>query len=79
MNNHVLDIRGQICPACLLTYLKELNNQRDRLKKGEIELVVLTDRIEFSKTIPKAAIAMGYSVNIEKREGYYEITIGKRK
>lgn len=79
MNSVVLDIRGQICPACLLISLKELNNNRDIIKNGQASLVVLTDHRDATRTIPNAVTAMGYSVSVEKREGYYEITIKKEK
>lgn len=79
MNNLILDIRGQICPACLLISLKELNNNRDIIKNGQASLVVLTDHRDATRTIPNAVIAMGYSVSVEKKEGYYEITIKKEK
>ncbi len=79
MNNIILDIRGQICPACLLISLKELNNNREYIKKGEASLVVLTDHRDATRTIPNAVTAMGYSVNVEKKDGYYEITIKKER
>jgi len=79
MNNIILDIRGQICPACLLISLKELNNNRESIKRGEASLVVFTDHRDATRTIPNAVTAMGYSVNIEKRDGYYEITIKKER
>lgn len=79
MDNLVLDIRGQICPACLLISLKELNNNRDIIKNGQASLVVLTDHRDATRTIPNAVTAMGYSVSVEKKEGYYEITIKKEK
>lgn len=77
MYNVVLDIRGQICPACLLISLKELNNNREIIKNGQASLVVLTDYRDATRTISNAVTAMGYSVSVEKKEGYYEITIKK--
>ncbi len=79
MDNLVLDIRGQICPACLLISLRELNNKRDIIKNGQASLVVLTDHRDATRTIPNAVTAMGYSVSVEKKEGYYEITIKKER
>lgn len=79
MDNLVLDIRGQICPACLLISLRELNNNRDIIKNGQASLIVLTDHRDATRTIPNAVTAMGYSVSVEKKEGYYEITIKKER
>lgn len=78
-NNIVLDIRGQICPACLLISLRELNNNKDIIKNGQASLIVLTDHRDATRTIPNAVTAMGYSVSVEKKEGYYEITIKKER
>lgn len=79
MNDIVLDIRGQICPACLLISLKELHTHKESIKKDGARLVVLTDHRDATRTIPNAVTAMGYTVKVEKREGYYEITIRKEK
>ena len=73
-----LDILGQACPACLLVALREINENRDKLKKGDIEIVIRTDHRDATRTIPDAAIAMGYAVFVEKKKGYYEITVGRK-
>jgi len=73
-----LDIRGQICPACLLITLREINNNKTQLKTGEGRLVVKTDHRDATRTIPGAALAMGYEVTVTKRDGYYEITVGHK-
>lgn len=73
-----LDIRGQICPACLLISLKEINKHKGLLRNGEAILIVKTDHRDATRTIPDAATAMGYSVAVEKKKGYYEITVGRK-
>ncbi len=70
-----INILGQVCPACLLVALKEINNQRKKLKKGEVEVVVRTDHRDATRTIPQSAEAMGYRVVVEKVKTYYEIRI----
>lgn len=77
--NVVLDIRGQICPACLLITLREINNNMARLRSGWTRLIVKTDHRDATRTIPSAATAMGYDINIVKKEGFYEITIEHKK
>lgn len=70
-----IDMLGQVCPACLLVALKKINEQRDRLKEGEVEIVVRTDHRDATRTIPQSAEAMGYRVIVEKIKTYYEIRI----
>lgn len=79
METKNLDILGQACPACLLVALREINENRDKLKKGDIEIVIRTDHRDATRTIPDSAKAMGYAVDIKRIETYYEIRIGKRK
>ena len=71
-----LDIRGQICPSCLLMTLKEVNERSGRLRRGELELRVLTSDRQSTGTIPQAMANMGYGVRVEKRGGDYEVIIG---
>ncbi len=75
----MLDIRGQICPACLLITLREIANNKFSLKRGQSRLVVKTDHRDATRTIPGAAVSMGYETRTEKTDGYYEITIEYRK
>lgn len=73
-----LDIRGQICPSCLLTTLREVNQHQTELKRGETGLQVRTDSREATSTIPEAVGNMGYAVTVEKAEGHYVIQIRHR-
>jgi TusA-related sulfurtransferase len=73
-----IDIRGQICPSCLLTTLREVNQRQAELKAGEVSLRVKTDSRDATSTIPAAVGNMGYPVTVEKREGYYLILIDGR-
>lgn len=71
-----LDIRGQICPSCLLMTLKEVNERGELLRRGELELHVLTSDRQSTGTIPQAVANMGYGVRVEKRRGDYKVIIG---
>lgn len=71
----VHDIRGQICPSCLLFALKEVNKKRSALKEGKLQILIKTDNRNATSTIPDAVSSMGYDYTVEKKEGYYEIMI----
>jgi TusA-related sulfurtransferase len=71
----VYDIRGQICPSCLLFTLREVNNHRTKLKESGTQILIQTDNRDATATIPDAVLSMGYDYSITKKEGYYEITI----
>ncbi|AAR34380.1 sulfurtransferase TusA family protein [Geobacter sulfurreducens] len=71
------DIRGQICPSTLLTALKEINRHRTSLKNGNCVLVFLTDNRDATITIPETVRNMGYGGQVEKRNGYYVLTISQ--
>jgi hypothetical protein len=74
-----LDIQGQVCPACLLVALKELNAHRAGLNAGTEVLLVRTDHRDATRTIPDSARAMGYEVDVAKASTCYEIRVrGKR-
>ncbi|HER63019.1 MAG TPA: sulfurtransferase TusA family protein [Desulfobacteraceae bacterium] len=75
----VYDIRGQICPSCLLFALREVNELREALKEGRIEILIKTDNRDATSTIPDAVSSMGYDCSIEKKEGFYEIRIRRPK
>ncbi len=77
MEVKILDILGQTCPSCLLIALKEINLNYEKLRKGELKIVIKTDHRDATRTIPEAAKAMGYEVEVEKIHTYYEITIFK--
>lgn len=69
------DIRGQICPSCLLTTLKELNQHQEALRAGQMLFRIKTDNRQATTTIPDAVRNMGYAVAVEKAGAHYEITI----
>lgn len=73
-----LDILGQVCPACLLVVLREMNTHRQRLKSGAACLVIKTDHRDTTRTIPESARKMGYEVEVRSLDTCYEITIGKK-
>lgn len=74
-----LDIRGQVCPSTLLTTLKEVNGNFDRLKAGTLRLVVKTDARDATGTIPPMVKSMGFAVSVLKEQGYYTIVIVKEQ
>jgi len=78
MQELVLDIRGQICPACLLVTLKEIYHRKALLRSRDALLLVRTDHRDATRTIPEAASAMGYHVNVAKVKHYYEICLEYR-
>ena len=79
MEDIILDIRGQICPACLLITLREINNNKTQLRTGRTKLTVKTDHRDATRTIPGAATAMGYDIDVTKKDGFYEITVEYKK
>lgn len=71
-----LDILGQVCPACLLVVLKQINQYRERLRNGTARLLVRTDHRDTTRTVPASAQKMGLGVEVRKVATYYEILIG---
>ena len=69
------DIRGQICPSCMLFTLREVNEQRSALKNNNLQILIKTDNRDATTTIPDTLSSMGYDSTVEKKEGYYEIRI----
>jgi hypothetical protein len=74
-----LDIRGQICPSCLLLTLKELNARGEAVRRGGTEIVVLTDDRQALGTIPGAVDKMGYQTDVSREDGLYRIRICHQK
>lgn len=70
-----IDIRGQICPSCLLLTLKELNRIGADIRAGSAEIVVLTDDRQATTTIPVTVNRMGFHTDITRLEGGYRIRI----
>jgi len=70
-----LDIRGQICPSCLLLTLKEVNRHAAAIRGGGTEIVVTTDDRQATATIPSTADRMGFSTEVSRLDGGYRIRI----
>jgi TusA-related sulfurtransferase len=70
-----IDIRGQICPSCLLLTLKEINQNSAALRAGHAEIVVRTDDRQATATIPAAAERMGFGTEVVRQDGAYRIRI----
>lgn len=73
-----MDIRGQICPSCLLLTLKQVNENIEQLKQNEAVIRVLSDDRHASSTIPEAVEKMGLSTSVEKTAEGFEIRIFKK-
>lgn len=74
--NHIeFDLRGQICPSCLLMSLKEVNTHQVQLREQNTQLHILTDDRQATNTIPEAVKRMGYQVDVEKVNNSYCIKI----
>ena len=74
-----IDMRGQVCPACLLVAMDTLNKHRTALKQGLEKLCIETDNREAITTIPTTARNMGYSVTVTKIDSFYQICIERCK
>lgn len=70
-----IDIRGQVCPSSLLLALREVNKQHEKLATGRFQILVMTDNRDAIGTIPAAVESMGFSVEVEKKDGFYRILI----
>lgn len=77
-NTEVLeyDVRGQICPSCLLIALREVNQYQRKIKNGELIFQILSDNRQSTLTIPNTVNNMGYKSEVHKEsDGYYRISI----
>jgi TusA-related sulfurtransferase len=71
-----IDIRGQMCPSCLLLTLKALNQNGAEIRVGSTEVVVVTDDRQATATIPATADRMGFRTSVDRLEdGCYRIRI----
>lgn len=76
-NQLVLDIRGQICPSCLLIALKEVTENAEKINAKALSVLIISDDRHATATIPDAVHAMGLSTTINKTDTGYEILIHK--
>ena len=76
-NQLVLDIRGQICPSCLLIALKEVTTNADKINAKEFNILILSDDRHATATIPDAVHKMGLATTVDKTDAGYEIRIYK--
>lgn len=70
-----IDIRGQICPSCLLLTLKEINQNSEAIRRGEAEIQVTTDDRQATTTIPVTAERMGFRAAVDRKDNFYRIRI----
>ena len=72
-----IDVCGQICPSSLLTALREVNNYKDLLRSGRLQLDILTDNHDSTNRICDAIGNMGYCVEVKDKNSHYKISIAK--
>jgi len=74
---HTIDIniRGHICPSCLLLTLRALNQNGEALRAGTAEVVVVTDDRHATTTIPASADRMGFHTEVTRIDDGYRIRI----
>lgn len=72
-----IDVCGQICPSSLLTALREVNNHKEPLRSGLLQLEILTDNHDSTNRICDAIGNMGYQVEVQDENGHYKISIAK--
>jgi len=72
-----IDVCGQICPSSLLTALREVNNYKVPLRRGKLQLVILTDNHDSTNRICDAVGNMGYHVEVDEQQNHYKISITK--
>lgn len=70
-----LDIRGQICPSCLLLTLKAVNEHSAALRQAAAEVVIHTDDRMAVSTIPGAVGKMGFQAEITQEANGYRICV----
>lgn len=70
-----IDIRGQICPSCLLLTLKALNLRIAEVRAGDAEIVVTTDDRQATSTIPATVDRMGFGTDVARVGDAYRIRI----
>lgn len=75
-----LDIRGQICPSCLLLTLRELNRHAAAIRAGDAVVVVMTDDRQATATIPATAERMGFATEVARIDdgAAYRIRVRRR-
>jgi len=72
-----LDIRGLVCPSCLLLSLQEVNANRAALNRRQCMLHILTDHRQATVTIPEALRKMGLAVKVEEGVAGFGIHVFK--
>lgn len=70
-----IDIRGQICPSCLLLTLKEINQNSEAIRSGKAEIQVKTDDRQATTTIPVTVERMGFCAAVDRQGNCYRIRI----
>ena len=74
-NTVEIDVRGFVCPSSLLVALRELNKQKDGLRRGDIRVVFLVDNHESTNRICEAVKSMGYEFEVTESQGGYSVAV----
>jgi len=69
-----IDIRGQLCPSCLLLTLKELNRHGTAVRAGSTEIVVTTDDRQATAT-SRDSQPHGFCTEVARLDGSYRIRV----
>jgi TusA-related sulfurtransferase len=75
VNTIDIDIRGHICPSCLLLTLRALNQNGEALRAGTTEIAVVTDDRQATTTIPAMTDRMGFCTEVARIDNGYRIRI----
>lgn len=70
-----IDIRGQICPSCLLVTLRTVNRHTAAIKTGAVEVCVTTDDRQATATIPATVGRMGLRCEVASHDAAYRIRV----
>ncbi|SHI55987.1 Sulfurtransferase TusA [Malonomonas rubra DSM 5091] len=73
----VIDVCGQICPSSLLTALREINQRKNELRDGKLQLDIITDNHDSINRIAEAVSNMGYQVSLADQGKQFRISICK--
>lgn len=79
MEIKTIDMRGQICPATLISALREINRYKDEIKAESLKIVFMTDNRDSTVTIPESANNMGFGTTVTKEGRGYLIEIHAAK
>lgn len=72
---HTSDLRGSSCPTTMLKLLKAVNQSREQIRNGSLELRFLVDSQNSTVIIPEIMGSMGYAAHVEQTEECFRISV----